>query len=216
MTPAGVVSTVGSFSATSGGYARRVLVGQDGALYGTTDSGPSNLFGYGTVFRMTPAGALSTLFTLPADGHLGRDIWDLAQAGDSSLWGVAQGEVVRQTDDLDGQIFNLSLAGAYRIVHSFTRGGPEGSQPCRYLTIDPTSVLYGCNATDGRHAGGTAFSMTPDGALTVVYGFGGNPALAHPNGNLTSASDGTSYGCLPGSNAPGNRHGAIYLLSPLC
>ena len=49
-----------SVESPNGSYASAGLVqGSDGNLYGTTDGGGAG--GYGTVFKMTPAGVLTTL-----------------------------------------------------------------------------------------------------------------------------------------------------------
>ncbi|HEY3853348.1 MAG TPA: choice-of-anchor tandem repeat GloVer-containing protein [Verrucomicrobiae bacterium] len=68
MTPDGVLRTLVSFNATNGGNPYSALVrGTDGNLYGTTQRG-GNLSlnsgnGYGTVFKVTTNGTLSTLIS---------------------------------------------------------------------------------------------------------------------------------------------------------
>jgi len=53
----------------SGPYAGLVR-SSDGSFYGTTTGGGAN--GYGTVFKMTPAGALTTLVEFTGTGDLTR------------------------------------------------------------------------------------------------------------------------------------------------
>ncbi len=51
-----------SFDGTDGGLPRTVLVqGLDGEMYGTTESG--GLYGSGTVFKLSPNGALTSVFS---------------------------------------------------------------------------------------------------------------------------------------------------------
>ncbi len=60
MTPTGVLTTVVSFNGANGSGPQAPLVqGSDGNFYGTTTYGGPN--GGGTVFKMTPAGVLTTL-----------------------------------------------------------------------------------------------------------------------------------------------------------
>ncbi len=59
----GNFSTVYAFSGPDGQYPTNLLQGQDGNLYGTTeDPGPV------VVFKLTPAGALSTVYTFCSQG----------------------------------------------------------------------------------------------------------------------------------------------------
>src|ERR1035438_5075451 len=62
MTPSGVLTTLASFNNTDGGYPSPVLVqGSDGNFYGTTENGGTN-GGAGTVFKVTPSGAFTSLY----------------------------------------------------------------------------------------------------------------------------------------------------------
>jgi uncharacterized repeat protein (TIGR03803 family) len=62
----GAITTLFSFGKTNGAYPQaRLLLGLDGALYGTTSDGGAftnaSGFGYGTIFKLTTNGALTTL-----------------------------------------------------------------------------------------------------------------------------------------------------------
>ena len=59
MTPSGTITTLHSFACTDGCAPYGGLVqGSDGNFYGTTRSGGTNGFNYGTVFKITPSGSL--------------------------------------------------------------------------------------------------------------------------------------------------------------
>ncbi|HZT43607.1 MAG TPA: choice-of-anchor tandem repeat GloVer-containing protein [Chthonomonadaceae bacterium] len=68
------------------------IQGTDGNFYGTTANGGaygSNVGGYGTVFKMTPTGAVSILYSFqgaPTDGSL--PFYSLVQGKDGCLYGV--------------------------------------------------------------------------------------------------------------------------------
>ncbi len=68
LTPAGVESVLFSFSAGASKYPAHpsggVIQGPDGNLYGTTRAGGAN--GTGVVFQLTPAGALSIVYSFAA------------------------------------------------------------------------------------------------------------------------------------------------------
>jgi uncharacterized repeat protein (TIGR03803 family) len=64
VTPAGTLTTLYNFCAqacTDGGGPSELVLGLDGSFYGTTSLGGAN--GWGTVFKITPQGALTTLYT---------------------------------------------------------------------------------------------------------------------------------------------------------
>jgi uncharacterized repeat protein (TIGR03803 family) len=63
--PAQTFTTLFSFNNTDGGDPATALVqGTDGNFYGTTEAGGAN--DYGTVFKITPSGALTTLYSFCA------------------------------------------------------------------------------------------------------------------------------------------------------
>src|SRR6185312_3380483 len=73
VTPAGVFTTLYSFSGgTDGAKAETPLVkGSDGNLSGTTNHGGAS--GFGAVFKITPAGALTSLYSFTNKNLSGSD-----------------------------------------------------------------------------------------------------------------------------------------------
>src|SRR6266496_2956405 len=64
--PGGKLISLFSFAGTNGGFPNSFTQGNDGNFYGTTQYGgdatsTGDVTGYGTVFRMTPEGAVTTL-----------------------------------------------------------------------------------------------------------------------------------------------------------
>jgi uncharacterized repeat protein (TIGR03803 family) len=96
ITSAGELTTLHVFCALSGcadgDVPTAVLVqGKDGNFYGTTSSGGSNCapYGCGTVFEITPQGALTTLHSFDAvDG--GNVLGGLMQAPDGNFYGTTE------------------------------------------------------------------------------------------------------------------------------
>jgi uncharacterized repeat protein (TIGR03803 family) len=89
-TPQGVLSTLFSFGGQDGNFPRgKLTLGGDGNFYGTTSG--DRLFGgtntFGTIFRITPSGALSTLLAFNgADGA--SPVSGLTRGNDGNLYGT--------------------------------------------------------------------------------------------------------------------------------
>jgi uncharacterized repeat protein (TIGR03803 family) len=259
MTPAGVVTVLYSFTGGVDGDSpfAAVIQATDGNFWGTTYSGGS--FGFGTVFRMTPAGVLSTVhaFASGADGANPRA--PLIQATDGNFYGTTQlgGPRNRGTffgmnfagtiffryafsGGLDGafpyapviQASNGSLYGTvyagdfstfgrvYRfaggtsvtVVHTFTSGA-DGANPLAPLVEGADGNFYGTTRFGGAFNLGTAFRMTPSGAVTVIKSFSGGADGATPDTGLIQQSDGNLYGTAK-APAGTSAHGVVFTLNP--
>ena len=95
ITPAGVLTTLYSFAGSDGSYPNAALVqGTDGNFYGTTYKGGGCTYPFsdcGTVFKITPAGVLTTLhnFTF-SDGKNPNAA--LVQGTDGNFYGTTLGD----------------------------------------------------------------------------------------------------------------------------
>lgn len=108
--------------------------------------------------------------------------------------------------------FDLMPAkSAENVIYSF-QGGTDGNDPIAGLLDDSSGYFYG--ATSGGGGGGclntfgcgTIFSLTPQGAETVLYAFQGGADGAFPDSNLFQSSDGSLYGTTQ-SGGNGNNCG---------
>src|SRR5205823_1861995 len=66
-----------------------LVQGSDGNFYGTTEVGGTNLCGCGTIFRITPSGTYTTLYSFaggPNDGYL--PFAGLLQGSDGNFYGT--------------------------------------------------------------------------------------------------------------------------------
>ncbi|MEK8031548.1 choice-of-anchor tandem repeat GloVer-containing protein [Ideonella sp. DXS29W] len=126
--------------------------GIDGSFYGTTQSGGAN--GYGTVYRVTKAGAFSRLysFTGGADGGIPKGGVTMANNfvyyGTTS-YGAATGY---------GTTFKITAAGAQATLHAFSAA--EGGRPSGHLLLDASGKLIG-TTSPGNSGGGAAFRQNP-------------------------------------------------------
>ena len=219
LTPAGSLSTLWQFGgATTNGanpYAGLVQAG-DGFFYGTTVSGGMN--GSGTVYRITAAGTLTTLYQfggLATDGSKPESA--LVQAGDGALYGATAAGGTNGA----GTVYRITTAGTLTTLHQFGALPADGSGPAAGLTQAGDGALYGTTASGGTNAAGTVFRITTAGTLTTLYQFGGLPTDGSgPVAGLALGCDGFFYGTTAagGTNAAGTvfRITSAGTLTTLC
>ncbi len=180
-----------------------LVQGSDGNFYGTTVYG---LIGntFGTVFKMTPAGALTTLFTF--DGTNGEyPHGGLVQGSDGNFYGTTG---VTSTT-ANGTVFVMTPSGGLTTLVAFT--GPNGSAPRANLVQGSDGNFYGATGQGGSNNLGTLFAMTPGGALTTLVT--SNSAIGSaPYGGLVQGSDGNFYG-VTGAGGTANA-GVFFQLVP--
>jgi uncharacterized repeat protein (TIGR03803 family) len=197
----GNLTTLHSFSGfpSDGAIPLAGLVqGSDGNFYGTTSSG--GMFFQGTVFRMTPAGAVTVLH--PFNGFLGEGAIPtagLVQGSDGNFYGTTAwgGTHFR------GTAFKIDTTGNLTTLHSFSGSPSDGANPAAALVQGTDGNFYGTTASGGAHFFGTVFQITPAGTLTVLHSFSGYPSEgAAPSGGLVQGTDGNFYG----TTASGGAH----------
>ena len=187
-----------------------------GNLYGTTFNGGAN--GSGTVFRITPSGMLTTLYSFcPLSGCLdgGGPYAGLVQATNGDLYGTTccYGPHGAGTA---GTIFKITPSGTLTTLHSFCSqtGCPDGAGPYGALVQATNGDLYGTTSQSGAYGGGTVFKITPSGTLTTLHSFcsqTGCPDGSPPTG-LVQAASGDFYGTTMYGGASGL--GTIFRITP--
>ncbi len=184
-------------SCTDGAAPQAGLVqATNGELYGTTSAGGSA--GFGTVFSMTPGGALTTLhsFCLQsscADGSF--PVGGLVQTTDGDFYGTTDSGGVYGSDTGGyGTIFDLTPSGTFTTVQSFD--GTDGQNPLALLVQSGNGTLYG-TAGGGAYAHGEVFKLTSGGTLSALVSLCERypcPRGAYPYAGLLMAADGSLYG----------------------
>ncbi len=179
--------------------------GGDGSFYGTTFRGGTN--GFGTVFNITPAGALTPLysFTYGVDGA--NPTAGLALGTNGSFYGTT---FLGGTNFSEGDIFEISTNGALTPLYSFT-GGLDGANPRAGLLQGTDGNFYGTTHEGGSGYGGV-FVMSAGGALTPLYSFTNGDDGGSPYAGLAQAADGNFYGTA--SSGGTNGHGAVFRITP--
>jgi len=190
----------------------------NGYFYGTTERGGAN--GDGTIFRMTPGGALTTLYSFCnlancADGQ--GPVAGLVQGADGNLYGTTSGNYGQSP----GTVFKMTPAGVLTTLYTFCSqtGCTDGEQPSGGLAAGPESTFYGTTYHGGAGFG-TIFKITEGGTFTNLYTFcdpacstGGTPQAA-----FVRATDGNFYGTAyeggVGAYEGGTAGGTVFQLTP--
>ncbi len=113
----------------------------------------------------------------------------LVQGADGNFYGTTfQGGGNRS-----GSVFKITLAGALSTIYNFGSTASDGFDPSG-LTRGNDGNFYGTTAGGGAYGNGTAFKITPGGALTTLYSFGTflgitAPTGATPESGLTLGTD---------------------------
>lgn len=209
------ITPIYSFGASAHGNQPTVgLIEVDGALYGTTSGGGA--YGYGTVFRITFDGVVSTIHSF--DGVNGASPGALMRARDGLLYGSTEATVSGNGEfTTTGAIFKISTSGAFTQVHRFT--GDDGAVPRGRLVQAPDGTFYGVTREGGTWAEapfpyGTIFKLTEDGAFTRLHSFSSQSYYA-PDSGLLLGADGNLYGIADNHGTGGLQTvGAVFRMTP--
>ncbi len=216
VTPAGALTTLVQFTyngAINRGWRSigNLLRGSDGNYYGTTSDG--GIAGHGTVFKMTPGGALTTLVDFTGDGAVNSG-WSpragLSQGSDGNFYGTTVfGGLLEQ-----GTVFKMTPAGALTTLVDFTgtNGANKGAYPASGVIQTADGNFYGTTPRGGAHDFGTLFQMTPGGGLTTLKDFS-SAEDGHPSADLIRGMDGNLYGTTSGP--PGSVYRLLFPGPPL-
>ena len=220
LTPTGTITTLVNFTGPNGTYPIGALIqASDGNLYGTTSGGGANppfATQYGTVFKVTLDGTLTTIFIFTYDAMTGRSArWlepqaALVQGTDGNLYGTTLNGGTDSSDSNNGYgtIFKMSTTGTL-LMSVTVHGGAEPQYPRAPLIQGTDGNFYGTSYKGGDLAfsGGTVFQCTPEGVVTVLHGFT-DPEGDSPEGGLVQGSDGNLYGTTEGGGTA--NLGAVY------
>jgi uncharacterized repeat protein (TIGR03803 family) len=212
LTPSGTLTILYSFcsktNCVDGAFPYSGVVQRsDGNFYGTTTSGggPNN---GGTVFKLTPSGALTTLHAFCSKANCSDGQYPyggLIQGRDGNFYGTT---LIGGKNE-QGTVFKITPSGTLTTLHSFT-GGAGGESPFAGLVQGRDGNFYGTAFGGGAKQAGTVFKITPSGALTTLYSFCSQAVCADgesPYGGLVQGSGGKFYGTTSGG---ANGYGTVF------
>lgn len=201
--------------------------GEDGNFYGMTSAkGDTSLCtvqygGCGVIYKITPAGEYSVLYTF--DQTNGANPYGPLLLGtNGNFYGTTfYGGSVNGVYNGNGVFFRITPAGVYTPLYTFCSETAclDGGQPAGGLVQGTDGNFYGTTTCCGAHLnsgffGGTFFKITPAGQLTVLYNFCNqtNCDDGGQAGGLIQATDGNFYGTAEAGGANGD--GTIFQLTP--
>jgi uncharacterized repeat protein (TIGR03803 family) len=190
--------------------------GSDGNLYGTAQFGGA--FGVGTVFRISPTGAFSNLYSFTGQNDGSYPSAALVQGPGANFYGTTYSGGTNG----GGTVFMMTPGGSLSNLWTFS--GPDGQAPLAALVLAKDGNFYGAtagggtNGANGVNGGGTLFAITPGGNLQVLHSFAAtNSAGENTDGafgnTLAQGSDGNFYGTCNSGGA--NDAGTVFRFSLL-
>ncbi len=219
MTPNGTLTTIYNFCAqpncADGAYPVASLVqAGNGDLYGTTsgggNSGCTEYDGCGTLFKVTPSGAFTTLYAFCSQSGCpdGRNPEaGLVQATNGNLYGTTA--LGGSNGNSAGTVFKITPDGVFTSLYSFCsqRVCADGATPQATLIQALNGLLYGTTQTGGRYGCGAVYQITESGTFADLYSFCAQPSCAdgaYSRAGVVQANNGdlygtTSFGGLNGS-----------------
>jgi uncharacterized repeat protein (TIGR03803 family) len=189
VTPKGKETVLYTFclqiNCTDGGNPRAGLVfDQKGNLYGTTlyggvHNGVYCGFGCGVVFKITPEGKYTVLYSFCSqnnctDGASPYSALVLDQKG--NLYGTTWGGGAHSGQYCVigcGVVFKITPGGKESVLYNFCAQNncADGAYPTAGLVFDQKGNLYGTTQAGGANLGGTAFKLSPKGKETILHSF---------------------------------------------
>ena len=152
ITPGGTYTELHAFSATdpAGTYpAAHLILGNDGNMYGTTNS---------SLFRITPNGTLTIVANnFSSDG--------IVQGIDGSFYSTVR--VGSAATGYHGEIFKVTPSGVVSSLHVFSNNS-DGCGNVLPLIRGSDGNFYGGMTDCGGGGKGTIYKITPNGVFTVL------------------------------------------------
>jgi len=190
-----------------------LVQGRDGNLYGPTSGGGA--YGYGTVFKMTPGGTLTTLYSFGSPER-GDGVWPmggLVLATNGNFYGTTNylGDC-GSCDYPSGTVFRITPEGKLTTLYNFDFG--DGAYPTGALVQGTDGNFYGTTSRGGDFAEdwayGEVFKMTPEGGLTQLHVFiEGDDSVTPFAGLVQACCDGNFYGTTLSDG------GSVFEITPL-
>lgn len=194
-----------------------------GSFYGTTAQGGAN--NAGTVFKITPEGTLTTLYSFCTqtnckDGQT--PMAGLVQGLDGNFYGTTYEGGTSNGGSCQlgcGTNFKITPTGVLTTLYSFCEQGncADGANPEGGLVQGTDGKFYGMTQLGGTggcvDGCGTVFRMSSHGALSTLYSFCSDSSCGqHSFAGLVQATDGNFYGTTGYGGA--HNSGTLFEITP--
>ena len=181
---------------------------------GPTSGGGTNsvvpYWGNGTVFKISPDGRLTTLYSFGGGDDGAQPIAALFQGINGNFYGTTR---YGGTNGL-GTVFRINSNGVLTSLWSFT-GANGGASPNTALVQGSDGYFYGTTAGNdlaiGVYNPSTVFRISTNGALATLYSFGNGDGWLTPESGLVEGPDGNLYGTI--QNGGTNDWGFVFKIT---
>jgi uncharacterized repeat protein (TIGR03803 family) len=207
VTPAGVVTRLHVFCPVQpcldGKGPNGLVLASDGNFYGVTGAGGEGF--RGSIFQVTPAGTVNTLYNFGIGLDGAGPTGELIQGSDGDLYGTT----ISGGEHDGGTVFKITLSGVFTSLYSFCSqpNCADGDHPEAGLVEAANGMFYGTTSAGGTGGSctrppffrgcGTLFRISPSGKLATLYSFCAQPNCGDglsPETSLIQAADGKIYG----------------------
>ncbi len=222
ITPGGTLTTIYSFCSLAGcadGAATYsgLVQGEDGNFYGTTYGGGYRSL-YGTVFKVTSTGTLTTLYefcTQPncADGDF--PLAALVQGTDGNFYGTTSEGGNQNCGGYGcGTVFKITPSGTLTTIYDLCSQAncADGANPWALVQATDGS-FYGTTRTGGAQNDGVVFQVASGGDLMSAYSVCSQDDCVggQPMAGVIQGTDGNFYGTIYSGGSGG--YGSVFRLS---
>jgi uncharacterized repeat protein (TIGR03803 family) len=167
-----------------------------GNLYGSAPLGGAS--GWGTVYKLTPAGVETTLYTFSGGTDGAEPLGGVVRDSAGNLYGTTYGGGAHGY----GAVYKLDTAGIQTVLYSFT-DGPDGGYPYAGVILDSVDNLYGTTVYGGATNQGVVFKVDTAGTETTLYSFKGGLDGSNCYSGLLRDSAGNLYGTTENGGTAG-------------
>ncbi len=186
----------------------KLIADAAGNLYGTTERGGAHKLG--VVFKVTPGGVETVLHSFAGGSDGANPEAGLTMDTAGNFYGTTNYGGLSNL----GTVFKLAPDGTLTVLHAFTGGHHDGSQPFSAgVIMDKHGNLYGDTGFGGAGNSGVIFKIAPNGKFSVLYTFTGGADGAGPFGGLIRDKQDNLYGVTLQGGGP-CKCGVVFKLAP--
>ena len=183
-------------------YSGIVAQGRDGNLYTTSVGGGTGTGG--TVFKITPSGALKVIYNFDST-HGASPYGGLTLGSDGKLYGTT----ATAGTGASGTIFKITSSGTLTVIHNFS--GPDGGAAIAPPIQGRDGKFYGTTVAGVGATYGTVYQVTSAGKFKTLYSFDVTHG-AYPQAPLIQGTDGDFYGTTTNGGS-GSSDGEVFKIT---
>jgi uncharacterized repeat protein (TIGR03803 family) len=187
-----------------------LILDSAGNLYGTTFAGGAD--SAGTVFKVSPKGAETLLYSFQGGADGANPIAGLAMDKSGNLYGTTSTGGAYNS----GTVFEVSSSGQHTVLYSFGSLN-DGTVPVAGVTLDPKGNLYGTASQGGPYGYGTVFELKPSTSgwqETILHNFELQNDGGTPYAGLVLGKSGVFYGAATQGGDGSGGGGTVFELTP--